>query len=408
MRLAAGMLALICLGASCQTGGANPPAPDILIGSELPMSGLLEPDGLPLVRAIRLAVLKYPTIGRFRLGYAPYDSAVAGFPTPPKGVQNVRRMIDDAQILGMVGPFETANAFEEIPVASAAALAMLSPSNTHWCLTRDNGLCNPQPAGLRRSGINNYFRIAATDPDQGRALARYVRQQLNLSRVAAFTLQGAFEDLTLDGFTKEFVRDGGDVVLAKPLPEGTVDFRPFLRDARADGAEAIFAATEEDVCAVRKQMNGIFPSSTPFMGMDRLQETDDCIQEAGPDADGMLATVSDLDPNGVEAASIRAFVTAYNNAYPHGPAITSYTLMAYDCALIMIQAITDAVTGNSGRVPTRGQVVEALAHSKFQGLIHTYKFDANGDAISPVMALYRVKGGQWIPVGQIDDSPTPA
>jgi branched-chain amino acid transport system substrate-binding protein len=115
-----------------------------------------------------------------------------------------------------------------------------------------------------------------------------------------------------------------------------------------------------------------------------------------------------LDTTGTENPSLTAVVNAYRNAYPRGPAITPYTFIAYDCALILIQAIGDAVQENDGRLPTRQQVVAAVAHREFQGLTQSYTFDTEGDANSPLMTLSRVSGGSWVTAGQIDDSPTPA
>jgi hypothetical protein len=52
--------------------------------------------------------------------------------------------------------------------------------------------------------------------------------------------------------------------------------------------------------------------------------------------------------------------------------------------------------------------VNQIATSQFHELAGTYSFDANGDAVSPLMAVYQVKSGQWVYLQQIDASPTPA
>jgi ABC-type branched-subunit amino acid transport system substrate-binding protein len=59
------------------------------------------------------------------LTYKPMDDAVAGAATGEKGVQNVKRMIGDASVLGMIGPYQSAQAAVEIPVANAMDLVML-------------------------------------------------------------------------------------------------------------------------------------------------------------------------------------------------------------------------------------------------------------------------------------------
>lgn len=397
-RTAIAVLVAFGLVTSCNTTGSAP-LPDIVIASDMPMTGFPASYWLSLTRAVQLAIAEHPLIGRFRLGYEPLDDSLASFSSPVKGAQNVKRMIADPRVMGMVGPTATSDAFEEIPVANGGGLAMISPANTNWCLTRANQLCNPPPEQMRTAGPNNYFRIAAPDPVQGRAMARFAANVLGVKRVAAFTMQGDFDDLTLNLFADELKRDGGELVYQANLH--TQDFRGFLQNARTSGAEAIYAATESDVCQARAQMKGIFPADAYFLGMDNMQESDDCIKNAKDQAEGMLAAVSVFDPSD---PAVKAEVGAYRRANPHGPAINAYTLSAYDCALILIQAITQAINKNGGAFPKRAQVVNVLAHSQFKGLVANYAFDANGDARSPLMALYQVKGGQWVYVRQIDAS----
>jgi branched-chain amino acid transport system substrate-binding protein len=393
--------------AACQTAPVTPEGPSIVIASDLPLSGADRPSALPVSQAIQLAVLQHSQIGRFKVVYQPSDDAPA-LTAPVKGVQNVKRMITDGRILGVVGPYLSSSAFDQITVANSASLAIVSPSNTNWCLTRPNPLCETQPAALRGTATNNFFRITAPDSIQGRSIARFARNTLQIKRVAAFTLHGVFEDLTLSGFTDEFRRDGGDLVYSADLPKNTADFQDFLKTALSRGAEAIYAATEQDVCQVRAQMSGIFPKDAYFLGMDVIQESSDCIQNAGPNADGMVATVSVADLAGSKDPAVNKFVVAYRNAYPHETTVDPYAFAAYDCALILIDAITQAVAANGGGFPARLQVVNQIATSQFHGVAGTYSFDLNGDAVSPLMAVYQVKGGQWVYLGQIDASPTPA
>jgi branched-chain amino acid transport system substrate-binding protein len=402
-----GLVVLGCLACACETGAVSQEGPSIVIASDTPISGSDGANAAPVVRAIQLAITQHPQIRRFKVVYEPMDDA-PGLLAPVKGVQNVKRMIADARILGMVGPYLSSSAFEQIEVSNSASLAMVSPSNTNWCLTRPHPLCETQPAALRATGINNFFRITAPDSIQGRSMARFARNALQIKRVAAFTLRGVFEDVTLSGFADEFKRDGGDLVYSANLPENTTSFLTFLQTARSLGAEAIYAATEGDVCQVRAQMSGIFPKEAYLLGMDAMQESGDCIQNAGANADGMIATVSVADLEGGKDPAVTKFLDAYRKAYPHSVTVDPYAFAAYDCALILIDAITQAVAANGGGFPTRPQVVNQIATSQFDGLAGTYSFDRNGDAVSPLMAVYQVKGGQWVYLQQIDASPTPA
>ena len=385
--------------AGCQSSPA-PPIQTIVIASALSLSGDIPSLGAGQSHAIELAIEQQGHIGRFKLAYHPYDSGQGGLVGPIKGPQDVKQMIADARVLGVISAGTSNGVFDAIPIANERGLAMLSPLNTNWCLTVASPVCNPQPVDLRPYGPNNYFRIAAPDPKQAIAMARYAVRSLGIHRVAAFSWIRPFDPLTLDLFAAELKQDGGDLVYAANLPGDTTNFKPFLQQALSSGAEAVYAAAGQDaMCQVRAQMTGIFPSTAYFLGTDGMLDAPDCMP-------GILATSSLLDLGQSHDAAVETVVAAYNHAYPHGPGISRFTFAAYDCALILIQAIKQAVDQAGGGFPKRAAVVDALAHSQFQGVIGRYSFDGNGDAVSPVMALYEVKGGQWTYLQQIDAGPS--
>lgn len=394
---------VLALLAACQPGQSVRAQPDIVIASDLPLTSKTAQDVPSVSQAIQLEISEHGTVGRFKVGYEPFDDAPV-ITAPVKGVQNVRQMIAQGRVLGYVGPFTSSGAFAQIQLANSAGLAMVNPSSTNWCLTLPDSSCNPQPAELRTTS-NNFFRIAAPDPVQGRAIARLTRNALQVKRAAAFTMNDPFDDKTLEAFTGEFTKEGGEVVWSQNLPDSTTNFTAFLKAAQARGAEAIFAATEQPAaCSARAQMKGILPQDVYFLGMDVMQEDPDCIGNAAGNAEGMFATVSVADVARSSDPTVQKVVRDYAKAYPKNPTMSSYAFAAYDCAAILLQAIAQAVAQDNGGFPTRSQVVEQIAKSQFKGITGSFSFDSNGDAVSPLMALYEVKGGQWVYLRQIDAS----
>ena len=396
---------VIVLIAGCQTAQPAPAEPpSIIIASDFPLSDTAAPYIRSMSQAVQLEIAKNNHIGRYKVVYEPFDDAPV-ITAPVRGVQNVRQMIAEGRVLGYVGPATSNGAFAQIQLANSAGLAMVNPSSTNWCLTLPDPYCNPQPAELRALE-NNFFRVVAPDPAQGRALARFARSVLKVRRAAAYTVHDAVDYLTFKGFKEEFEKDGGQVVWSDDLAVDTKSFIPFLESAQAHGADVIFGATESVDCRIRAQMKKIFPPGTYFLGMDNFQEDTKCIGNAGDNADGMFATVSVADLAQSSDPAVHQFVQDYARAYPHDAAMSPYAFAAYDCAVILTQAITQAVAQDSGGFPTPLQVVRQIAASQFHGLAGTYSFDKNGDATSPLMALYEVKGGQWVYLGQIDAGST--
>jgi branched-chain amino acid transport system substrate-binding protein len=398
----------ICVG--CQEGGATrsipaAPAGQILIASDLPSAGFYEA-AVSAQNAIRLAIALHPTIGRFKLAYWPLDDSLAENPSQEKGIQNVSQMIDEARVLGMVGPFNSFIADVEIPVANHSDLAMVSPSTTNPCLTVLDPSCASQPDILRPSGRINFFRIAPEDHVQGTAMANYITRNLNIKQVAVINEWGPDGDLIAASFAKELELAGGKVVLSQAFDSGTTDFTSFLAAAHAKGARAVYAlggADRDKICVAASQV----PADTFFLGTDGFGDNPACIPQAAGGSAQIFATKPDVDISGSKDAAAIAALRAFHKAYPNSR-VSEYTFAAYDCALILIAAIEQAVAANHGSLPNRRQVLDAVTRIRFTGVTGTYSFDEYGDATSPLMSIYQVVNGQWEYLDRVDASSTPS
>jgi branched-chain amino acid transport system substrate-binding protein len=404
VRAVAPVVLIVVVLTACQSASSShavtPPAGDILIGSDLPVTGFY--DGAPpLEKAIRLAIDQHPTVGSFKLAYWSLDDAVSRAPFVDKAAQNVERMVAQPKVVGMIGPYISSEAFGLIPIANQAGLAMISATTTEACLTLAVPYCGSKAATLRPSGTNNYFRIAPPDPLQGRAMARFAAQSLGVRWVAAINERGSDGDLYIDSFAEELARQGGGLLLRENMDKTTTNFKPFLARASAKGAKAIYAVGGANVCAARAQMSqGMW-----FLGTDNFTANPDCVTKALTNAADMYGTYGAAYPDYTSNPEARKVLADYRKAYPNVP-MNEYTFAAYDCASILIDAIQRVVTANHGAFPTRAQVLEAVAHTpQFSGLTGTYSFGLNGDAISPMMSVYRVENGQWVYKEKIDAGP---
>ena len=400
--MAAAMIASACGGGA--TGGATTaPASaaastaaattqqEIIIASDLPTSGADASSGLPTQQGAAFAVSQLKTYKGITITFLPFDDTVNGVHDPQKGAQNVQQMLSDPKVLAMVGPFNSNVARAEIPIANQGPLAMMSPSNTNECLTQDFPYCDPKPAALRPTGKNNYFRIAAPDTVQGPAMADYITKTLKLTKVAVFSDNETFGKGVADNFVKRLQANGGTLTNRSDFDwKTTNDFKPFINAAKAAGAQAIYAGATSATkgCIVRSQMAGIL--DVPFTGPDGIGD-DQCLKDAGSNTANMFFTNAAGDAAQNPAAA--ATVAAYKQAYPKASDIASYTFPAYDCALILLDAIKRAIDANGGKVPSRQQVVDAVqATSGLVGTVGTYAFDANGDPKSATMAFWATKG----------------
>jgi branched-chain amino acid transport system substrate-binding protein len=404
----AAVLSLACGGGGGTTGGGGEANKgEIIIGSDLPTSGADASGGLPTQYGAAFAVKQKATVKGFKLTFLGLDDAVNGVHDGQKGVQNVQQMISNTKVLGMVGPLNSNVAKAEIPVANQVPLAMLSPANTNECLTQSFDYCQKEngftPQSLRPSGKNNYFRIAAADTFQGPAMADFAIDTLKATKMAVWDDEETFGKGVADNFAKEVTKKSGTVVSRKSYdPKSKADFKDFLLDAKDKGAQAIYvgATSATKGCIARAQMKGIFTTDIYYLGPDGLGDKQ-CISDAGDMANDHLY-VSQGVADATQNPDAKTVVEAYKKEYPNPQDLAAYTFAAYDCAAILIDAIGRAIDSNGGNMPSRQQVVDAVAKTKdFKALSGTVTFDKNGDPTQPVLQIQQAKNGDYAFVKQL-------
>ena len=375
-------------------GGGGGSKGTIKIGSDFPVCTT---GGQSTSNGVKFAVDQKNAAGGvegFNIAYQSFDDCRQGSYNADAGVANVRQMLDDSAFMGMIGPYNSAVAKAEIPIAAPKNFVMISPANTNPCLTKDIASCSTayHPQDLRAGNPNNYWRVVTTDDYQGPAMADYMYKQANIKTVAILDdstvfgvgISGAFED--------EFKKLGGTVVKHqeyKKDQQGT-QFQSLLQSMRTAQALYVGGTDDQNICIPRAQMKQI-GWTAPLGGGDGI-ETTDCVDQASGNESGILATSAGADATQVPGAkdTIAKFRQAFTGANDFG----GYTMQAYDAANILMTAIGNAIKANGGSMPTRKQVRDAMAKiTTFQGVIGNYGFDQNGDTTLKIVSIYEVKTG---------------
>lgn len=384
-------LPLLLTTISCQTSATPGPvtsAPRIEIASQFPLHGLFSfPE---LDRAVDAAIAEHPSIDGYRLVHVSLDDSLANQWNIDRALQNMKRAVGESPILGVIGPWTSEEARVLIPKTAPANLVVLSPSNTVDCLTDPAMRClaGPTPSSSPR----NYFRLAARDTLDADAAADFAVHRLGVSRLAVITnpIDTPYAKAMADAFSNEIFKVGGRVVYSHDFFPRDKSFAPLLRDAKAAGAQAVYMSVgQSPACAVRKDMKDIFPADAYLISGDRVAD-DFCIQAAdlvGKTDDHLVLAIATSQP-----ATIPTVLTGLNK----GKGYPIYTFSAYDCARILIDAIDRAIRANGGKIPSREQVLQAVASTaNFRGITGTYSFDANGDVATPGFSFYTVQQGNW-------------
>jgi branched-chain amino acid transport system substrate-binding protein len=390
--VSAALVAFAC-GGGGGTGSTNKGT--IKIGSDLPVCTV---GGQSTANGVQFAVNQKNAAGGvngYTIAYQSFDDCRQAAYNADAGVENVQTMLGDAKFLGMIGPYNSAVAKAEIPIAAPAHFTMISPSNTNPCLTKEvpppQAPCSYHAADLRAGNPNNYWRVVTTDDYQGPAMATYMYKTLNVHSV------GILDDSTVFGvgisgaYETQFKQLGGTVVKHSEYQKATTsDWKSILLAFKNGGAQGVYVGGTDDqnICIPRKQMKDL-GWDVPFGGGDGI-ETTDCIDQTSGNEAGVFATSAGADATQIPGA--KATIDTFRKQFTGANDFGGYTMQAYDAANALMAAIGRAINNANGSVPTREQVRAEMAKTKgFVGVIGTYDFDANGDTSLKIVSIYEVQ-----------------
>ncbi|GCE12752.1 branched-chain amino acid ABC transporter substrate-binding protein [Tengunoibacter tsumagoiensis] len=397
---------LAACGAGTSSGStSNNDVVTIKVATELPVSGKDTSSGKPTENGAHVAVDELQnSIPGYKIVFeAKDDVGSAGTNDPTVGAQNIKSLITDTQVAGVVGPFNSGVAKAEMPDANNAPLALISPSNTNQCLTQENpdigckGSNDLVPT-LRPTGKVTYFRIATTDDHQGPANADYLYKEANLNLKKAYVI----DDTTVYGvgiattFSNEWTKLGGTVLGRSSEPSTTTSYVSLLTDIASKQPDVIyFGGTDANGgLSVRQQMQQV-PAlkNTVYAGGDGLV-TDTFATTIGTTGGPVFGTVASSDSS--KNPNYQKFLDSYKK---YGD-IGSYSAAGYDCMKILINAIHKAI--DAGAKPAasgdteaakkfRQAVIDQIQKTSYDGLTGHHSFDVNGDTTNKVITIQQIE-----------------
>jgi branched-chain amino acid transport system substrate-binding protein len=416
--LAMGIPLLLGILAACGAGTTTQPSTTtgsttIKIATDFPTSGKEATSGKPAENAVHLAVDQANanhTIPGYTLAFVPKDDVgPAGIHDPTSGAANVRALIGDGLVAGIVGPFNSNVAKAEMPITNQAPIAQISPANTNPCLTKDASADSADCSGsnnlistLRPTGKVNYFRIATTDDHQGPAGADYLYKTLGYKTVYVIDDAEVYGIGIANSFSKEWQTDGGTVLGRSSEPSTTTSYVSLLTQIATKHPEAIYFgglnSTGGDL--IRQQMLQVPGlTTTPLAGGDGVVTSDFASAIATGKGGPAYGTVATVDVAKVAGSKASTFIQQYDAAYGASN-FGAYSAAAYDCANIIIQAIKAALASGAhtpqnasdtaGAKAFRQAVISAIQSIQFDGVLGHQAFDANGDTTNRTITIYKV------------------
>ena len=360
--------------------------PDVIVTSDFPRRGVGGTTTKLMVDAIELVLRQHEfRAGELGVGYQscndtvgeePYDAGLCR--------RNARAYVATDAVVGVIGPWNSGCAVEQIPIVSrrdAGPLALISPSNTFIGLTR-TAFAKP----LYPDGVRSYLRVVTHDEAQGAAAAHLARR---LGARRAVVVNQSLRDDYVRGLTVSFLR------AARTLGLATTQFEWELRERYTELAASVAAVRPDVVYLVGlpnengktlvEDLRDALPGVRLF-APDSFA-ADDIAEELGPAGEGMLVTVPGIPAEVLPPAGKR-FLGALGPAFvdPSGPDVPEAAQAA--------EVLLDAIARSDG---TRASVVEELFATKVEnGILGSFSFDRFGDIDPAPVGIYRFRDGRVV------------
>ena len=339
----------------------------IKIALQAPLSGeqaaLGEHIKLGAQLAVEEATKSFKALG-FDLIFVPYDDQAK----PEVGVANARNLVADANVLVLVGHFNSGVALPASEVYKDAMLAMISPANTATEITD--------------RGYPNVNRVCGRDDVQGPVGARFAAQDLKLKSAYIIHDKTLYGQGVAGNFRQEAKKLGMNV-LGFDGTEERANFAPMIIPLKArNPALVYFGGIYHQGGLLLKQIRekGV---KAVFMGPDGL-DSSEMVKIAGQHVTGSYYTTVAGPPAAYPETA--AFAKKFKQRF--GKEVESFAMYGYDATGVGIKALEQTIKANGGKKPSRAEVSTAVRQLKdFKGVTGSIAFDNKGD---PVKAKYFV------------------
>ena len=281
----------------------------------------------------------------------------------------VTKLVTADNVIALIGENSSNQSLAAAPIAQANRIPMVSPSSTNPAVTEKGEFI---------------FRVCFTDPYQGKALAAFVRDNLEANTAAILVDNKNDYSVGLaQFFASEFEGRGGRVVIRQSYSGGDNEFRPQLTSIRATKPDIVFIPgfyTDAGQIAIQARDAGI---TVPLVGGDGW-DSPTVIEIGGKSVENSY--FSDHYFVGDNRPVVQKFVSEMRQRHGKNPEATA--ALGYDAMKIIAAAITRA-----GSVDPKA-IRDGIAQTKdYQGVSGTITMGPDRNPIKPV-AMIKIENGQ--------------
>lgn len=281
---------------------------------------------------------------------------------PEETVTVVNRLIDQDRVVALLGEVASSRSLAGGPVAQRKGVPMITPSST-----------NPDVTAIG----DMIFRVCFIDEFQGKAGAKFVKENLGFGRGATLYNRAQAYSAGLNGFfVTAYQALGGQITTQQAYGDGDNDFAAQLSAIRETNPDFIYVPgyyTEVVNIARQARRLGI---TAPLIGGDGWDSSE--LKNAGDALNGCYFTNHYSHED--QRPEVQEFVQKYESAYGEVP--DGLAALGYDAARLLFDALerSESLSGKD--------LAAAIAATKdFAGVTGSITIDKNRNAAKSVVVL---------------------
>jgi branched-chain amino acid transport system substrate-binding protein len=274
----------------------------------------------------------------------------------------VTRLITNDKVAAVLGEVASSLSLAGGAVCQQYKTPMITPSSTNPAVTR---------------GRDYVFRVCFTDDFQAYGCAKFIRENLKLTKAAVlYDQKQAYSKGLRDFFTKSFVEMGGKIVLDQAYSGGDTDYSAQLNAIKTSGAEIVFVPgyyTDGANIAIQARRAGV---TIPLIGGDGWDS-----EQLGKIAGDAIVGSYFSNHSAPDQPSMQAFIGKYKSEHS-GQTPDALAGLGYDAANLLFDAMKRA-KGMTGK-----DIRDALAASKdFPGVTGVIAMDKDRNATKALVIV---------------------
>ncbi len=352
----------------------------IKIGVIAELTGDIPAVGASCKKAAEMAVAEVNDAGGIQLGDKKYKIKLIIEDNAGKADQSAsaaQKLITQQNVTAIVGPNASRYALPAAEIAESGKVVLITPWSTAPKATLDS----------KTSASKKYvFRACFIDPFQGRVVAKFALDNLQLKKAAVlYDVASEYNKGIAEIFKQVYEQNGGKVVAFETYTTNDKDFSSQLTKIKQTAPDVIFLPNYYSEVPLQIQQAKRLGITVPFIGADAWG-SEELVKLCGKDCnDYYFSTHYAAD---AATDTTKKFIAGFKAKYGTTP--DDVAALTYDSFGLLLQALKTA--GKNDRQAVR----DALAKiPQYEGVTGNMQFkEGSGDPVKSAVIL-KIKDGKF-------------